>query len=73
MPTFMFFKGGQKVHEFKGANQQNLLSALQLYSGSTPKPLPAQAPIPEPTPAMPQYPRICAIIMMTKYDTHISH
>ena len=33
MPTFLFFKNQQKVHEFKGANPDNLNRALQSLTG----------------------------------------
>ena len=31
MPTFMFFKGGEKVHEVVGANKRALEQALEKY------------------------------------------
>ena len=32
MPTFTFFKGGEKVDEFLGANPKSLLNLLQKYN-----------------------------------------
>ena len=31
MPTFQFFKGGQKVHEIQGANFEGLKAAIEEY------------------------------------------
>ena len=32
MPTFMFFRKGAKLHEFRGANKEQLLSSVQKFS-----------------------------------------
>ena len=34
MPTFIFFKNGQKIHQFSGASKEQLERAIQSYSGT---------------------------------------
>jgi len=47
MPTFMFFKSGTKIHEFKGADPNQLQQSIQMYAG---------AAVPQTTaPAKPQF------------------
>jgi len=35
MPTFMFFKNGNKIYEFKGANPSTLQNAVSMHVGSS--------------------------------------
>ena len=32
MPTFQFYKGGEKVHEFSGASEEKIREALAQYN-----------------------------------------
>jgi hypothetical protein len=31
MPTFLLFKGGEKVHQFSGASEEKLEEAIKKY------------------------------------------
>lgn len=35
-PTFVFIRGGEKVHEIRGADQRRLTAAVNEYSAGTP-------------------------------------